>query len=123
MELWVADIDGSNKTKLSTAASLATGTWGQDNLHLNFTVEEAGKTTKAYIVNADGSGLHALTWTGGTIQGVLWSDDQKSVYINSFEKVSRAEAFGRRAPKDRTRKKWLTVAALPGTLHPEGNIL
>jgi hypothetical protein len=24
MELWVADIDGSNKTKLSSAASLAT---------------------------------------------------------------------------------------------------
>jgi hypothetical protein len=48
MELWVGDIDGNNKTKLSTAASLATGTWGQDNLHLNFTVEEAGKTTKAY---------------------------------------------------------------------------
>jgi serine/threonine protein kinase len=86
MELWVADIDGSNKTKLSTAASLGTGNWGQDNFHLSFTVEEAGKTTKAYIVGADGSGLHALTWTGGTIQAVIWSDDQKSVYINSFDK-------------------------------------
>src|SRR5439155_26234354 len=38
MELWVADIDGSNKMKLSTAASLATGSWAQDNFHLAFIV-------------------------------------------------------------------------------------
>jgi len=85
MELWVADIDGGNKMKLSTAASLATGTWAADNFHLSFTVEEAGKPGKAYVVGADGSGLHALTWNGGTMQGVIYSDDAKSVYINSFE--------------------------------------
>jgi serine/threonine protein kinase len=85
MELWVADIDGSNKMKLSTAASLATGSWAQDNFHLAFVVEEAGKPGRAYIVGADGSGLHALTWNGGTMQGVIWGDDQKSVYINSFD--------------------------------------
>ena len=84
-ELWVADIDGGNKVKLSTAASLATGSWAPDNFHLAFTVEEAGKPGKAYIVGADGSGLHALTWNGGTIQGVIYSDDAKSVYINSFQ--------------------------------------
>jgi len=86
MELWVADIDGGNKTRLSTGVSLATGNWAQDNFHINLTVEEAGKPIKAYIVGADGSGLHALTWNGGTIQGLVWSDDQKSVFINSFDK-------------------------------------
>jgi Tol biopolymer transport system component len=85
-ELWVADIDGSNKTRLSTGTSLSTGSWAQDNFHLAFTDEEAGKPIKAYIVGADGTGLHALTWTGGTIQAVNWSDDQKSVYINAFDK-------------------------------------
>jgi hypothetical protein len=44
MELWVADIDGSNKTKLSSSASLATKEApAQDNFHLIFTVEGAGK--------------------------------------------------------------------------------
>jgi Tol biopolymer transport system component len=70
MELWVANIDGSNKTKLSTAASLSTGSWAQDNFHLNFTVEEAGKPNKVYVAGADGSGLRALNWAGGTIQVV-----------------------------------------------------
>ena len=86
MELWVSNLDGSNKTKLSTAPSLATASWAQDNFHLTFTVEEAGKPMKAYLVGGDGSGLRALTWTGGTIQALIWSDDQKSVYMNSFEK-------------------------------------
>jgi hypothetical protein len=86
MELWVADIDGSNKVKLSTAASLDTGGWAHDNFHLSFIVEEAGKPNKPYLVGADGSGLRALTWAGGTIHSVTWSDDQKSVYINSFDK-------------------------------------
>jgi hypothetical protein len=49
-------------------------------------VEEAGKPTKVYIVGADGSGLRALTWTGGTIQSVISNDDRKSVYINSFDR-------------------------------------
>jgi Tol biopolymer transport system component len=43
MELWVADIDGGNKTKLSTGSSLVTAAWAQDNFHLSFMVEETGK--------------------------------------------------------------------------------
>jgi hypothetical protein len=30
--------------------------------------------------------ISRLTWTGGTIQAVIWSDDQKSVCINSFDR-------------------------------------
>ena len=85
-ELWSADIDGGSKKKLSTAASLATGSWAMDNFHLAFTVEEAGKQPKAYVVGADGSGLHTLTWNGGTLQGLIWGADGKSLYLNSFER-------------------------------------
>jgi len=85
-ELWVANIDGSDKVKLSTAGALATGNWAPDNSHLSFVVEETGKTDKAYLVAADGSGLHQLTWSGGTLQNVLWVSDQKSVVLISFEK-------------------------------------
>ncbi|GAC1678912.1 MAG: hypothetical protein PVS2B2_16380 [Candidatus Acidiferrum sp.] len=86
MELWVADIDGGNKMKLSTAASLATGSWAPDNFHLAFVVEEGGKPSEAYVVGSDGRDLHPLNFTGATIQGVLWSDDGKSVNINTFGK-------------------------------------
>ena len=105
MELWVADIDGGNKRKLSTATSLATASWAQDNFHLSFTAEEPGKGSKAYIVGADGSGRHALNWNGGTIQGLIWSDDQKSIYLNGFDKGVAAGSIWREAAEGSTPEK------------------
>jgi serine/threonine protein kinase len=84
--LWVADVDGSNKRKLAEAPSLATGNWSPDSRFLAYTDAEAGKTPKAYWVGADGSGLHTLTWNGGEIQAVIWGADQKTVFLNIFEK-------------------------------------
>jgi len=84
--LWVADVDGSNKRKLAEAPSLATGNWSPDSRFLAYADAEAGKTPKAYWVGADGSGLHTLTWNGDEIQGVIWGEDQKSLFLNIFEK-------------------------------------
>ncbi len=84
-ELWVADIDGSNKTKITSAESLATGTWSSDSSRFSFISEKTGSTDKPYIVAADGSGLQPLSWSGATVQNVLWSSDRKSVYLNSYE--------------------------------------
>jgi serine/threonine protein kinase len=123
MELWVANIDGSNKTKLSSAASLATGSWAQDNFHLAFTVEEAGKPTKAYVVGADGSGLHALTWTGGTIQGVIWSNDQKSVYINSFDKGVAGGSIWQEAAEGSSPQKMVEGCGFTWDMAPDGQYL
>ena len=81
-ELWVSNIDGTNKVRLATGTSLATGTWAADNFHLAFLSQEPGKGDKVYVAGADGSGLRTLNWTGGTVQNVLWSADQKSVFIN-----------------------------------------
>jgi Tol biopolymer transport system component len=87
-ELWVSNVDGNGKVKLTSAnsATLVTGFWAPDNLHVAFSVEEAGKRDKVYVAGADGSGLRELSWPSEeAIQGVLWSADQKSVYINSFD--------------------------------------
>ena len=86
-ELWVSSVDGSGKVKLTTAnsATLVTGFWAPDNLHVAFSVEETGKRDKVYVAGADGSGLRELSWPSEEgIQGVLWSADQKSAYINGF---------------------------------------
>ncbi|HSC46098.1 MAG TPA: protein kinase [Candidatus Acidoferrum sp.] len=84
--LWVADLDGSNKRKLAEAPSVGTGNWSPDNRFLAYMEAEAGKTPKAYWVGADGSGLHTLTWNGGELQGVIWGADQKTLFLNTFEK-------------------------------------
>jgi Tol biopolymer transport system component len=85
-ELWVADIDGANKKKLASGESLNTGTWARDNFHLSFWEQGAGIDDKGYIVGADGSGLLQLPRTGNTVLNLVWSPDQKSVYVNGAQK-------------------------------------
>jgi len=85
-ELWTANIDGSKKVRVASAGSLATTTWAPDNEHLAFFEEKKGSTDKLYEVRADGSELHQIPWAEGSLQNVMWSDDQKTIYLNSFEK-------------------------------------
>jgi serine/threonine protein kinase/Tol biopolymer transport system component len=99
-EVWVADIDGSNKTKIASGESLATGMWSADGSRFGFISEKADAPDKPYFVGVDGSGQQTLTWSGGTVQNVLMSPDQKTVYLNSIEKsanrirISRESAEG-----------------------------
>ena len=85
-ELWVSDIDGSNKVRLATGESLNTGTWAPDNFFLSFWEARTGSGDKAYIVGADGSGLHQLPRTGDNVFNLVWSPDQKSVFVSGAEK-------------------------------------
>jgi serine/threonine protein kinase/Tol biopolymer transport system component len=86
-ELWVSDVDGSNKVKLATGEVLSAGSWAPDNFHLSFFEIGTGAGTKAYIVGADGNGLRELPPMGGTPFNAIWSPDEKSVYVSSFEKA------------------------------------
>jgi serine/threonine protein kinase/Tol biopolymer transport system component len=88
-ELWVSDIDGGNKAKLTTGENLGTGTWAPDNFHLSFVDEEATAGDKAYIVAADGSGLRQLLQTENGIWTAVLSPDQKSAYLSGVEKRSQ----------------------------------
>ena len=85
-ELWVADTDGGNRTKLATGESLNTGTWAPDNFHLSFWEQRAGLEDKGYIIGADGSGLVQLPRTGDTVVNLVWSPDQKAVYVAGVQK-------------------------------------
>ncbi len=82
-ELWVSNIDGSNKVKIAAGASIATGYWAADNSRVAFVEEVPGSPNKPYVVGADGNGLRQLQWSAGSIQAILWSDDQKSVFLNA----------------------------------------
>jgi serine/threonine protein kinase len=86
-ELWVSDIEGGKRVRIATGVSLQTGTWASDNFHLSFIEAGAGSASRAYIAGADGSGLGQLPPTGGETNTVVWSPDQKSVYLSVVEKV------------------------------------
>jgi serine/threonine protein kinase len=85
-ELWVSDIDGGNKVKLSTAEKLSTANWAPDNFHLTFFESEAGKKSTAYIAGADGSGLRPIPTPGDLIIfNALWDPGQKAIYMSGSQ--------------------------------------
>jgi serine/threonine protein kinase/Tol biopolymer transport system component len=96
-ELWVANVDGSNRVRIASSKSLSTGAWAPDNFHLFFMEEDPNRP---FAAAADGSGIHQIPWNGGVTQDVLSSGDQKSIYINSFDQgasrptIWRANADG-----------------------------
>ena len=86
-ELWVSDIDGGKRVKITTGEDLDTGTWAPDNFHLSFAETRASAGEMVYIVGADGSGLHQVPPMGGPHWSSVWSPDQKSVYVSILEKA------------------------------------
>jgi Tol biopolymer transport system component len=94
-ELWVSDIDGSNKVKLASGEILGTGRWAPDNFHLSFFEQGAGGEDIPYIVAADGSGLRQLPSIASAITNLIWSPDQKFVYVSGLEKASTISSVWR----------------------------
>jgi serine/threonine protein kinase len=86
-ELWVSDIDGTDKVKLASGESLSTGTWAPDNLHLSFEESGGDAGDRAYIVGVDGSSLRELPSSEGTPFALVWSPDQKVVYTSITERA------------------------------------
>jgi len=94
-DLWVANVDGSNKVKIASSKSLSTGSWAPDNFHFFFMEEEPNKP---FAAGADGSGIHQIPWNGGVTQNVLSSLDQRSIYINSFDQGASRSTIWRANP-------------------------
>src|ERR1700683_4463540 len=61
--LWVSEIAGSHRVKITSGTELITVTFTSDASKLVFAASEGGKT-KIYIVKTDGTGLHQISWPG-----------------------------------------------------------
>jgi serine/threonine protein kinase len=62
-DLWVSDIDGSNRVKITSGTELITVAFTSDASRLVFAASEGGKI-KIYIVKTDGTGLRQIPWSG-----------------------------------------------------------
>src|ERR1700683_2464512 len=122
-EVWVADIDGSNKTRLATGESLATGMWSADSARLGFISEKTRAAEKPYFAQTSGRGMQALNWTGGTVQNILMSPDQKTVYLNSFEKAVNAATISRESAEGSTPEKVSDTCGFAFGVAPGGKYL
>ena len=87
-DLWISNLDGSNKTKLGSAATLAPGKWSPDGSRVMFWDDSVGDS-KAFTVRADGQDLRALAQLPGQMMNGAWSYDGRWLYVDStFESKS-----------------------------------
>ena len=123
-ELWVADVDGNNKTKLAQAASLATGFWSPDDSQIAYFTEEPGKDAQFYLANPDGSGLHPLKWRSATTpQALGWSADQKWVFINGWERGAKSGSIWRESVDGSEPEKLTESCGFAFDASPDGKYL
>jgi DNA-binding winged helix-turn-helix (wHTH) protein/Tol biopolymer transport system component len=84
-ELWISDIDGKNKVKLTSSVSLGALTFSSDSSQFLFG-DVVGDEERLYLVNSDGSGLRQIPWSGADVGWATWSPDARILYFSGYEK-------------------------------------
>jgi Tol biopolymer transport system component len=83
-ELWVSDLGGGDRIRLAPSGLLWTGEWSPDSSQVSFFDHTNGEN-KGYIVGADGRGLRQIGRVEGSIGGIMWSADGKSLFIDTVK--------------------------------------
>jgi serine/threonine protein kinase len=78
-ELWISDVDGSNKAKISSAAMLAPGRWSPNGSAVVFWEGD----NSPFIASTDGKDLGALARVPGQILNSVWSHDARWLFVQS----------------------------------------
>jgi serine/threonine protein kinase/Tol biopolymer transport system component len=120
-ELWVSDIDGSNKIKLASGADVATGGWSPDDSHLGFSENEA-EEGHGYVIGADGNGRRQLQVTARFIPSVIWGAEGKSLYMTAFSKDSKGTIW-RAVSQDSPAEAFVENCGLVSDSSPDGRYL
>jgi Tol biopolymer transport system component len=84
-DLWVSNIDGSNRVKLASGTGVVTASFNSDGSRFMFGLRENG-TQKMYIIHSDGSGLRQLPWSGISAGYGSATPDPNFVYLGGWEK-------------------------------------
>ena len=83
-DLWVSDIDGSNRIKLASGTGLITSGFNSDSSRFMFGVRENG-APKFYVIRSDGTGLRQLPWSGISAGYGAASPDPNFLYLGGWE--------------------------------------
>jgi serine/threonine protein kinase len=83
-DLWVSDVDGNNRVKITSGTELITVTFTSDASRLAFAASEGGKT-RIYIVRTDGTGLRQIPWSGASGGYGSASADPNVFYLGGQE--------------------------------------
>jgi serine/threonine protein kinase/Tol biopolymer transport system component len=123
-DLWVADIDGGNKHMIAQEAELATASWSFDDKRLIFFSYYPDKPGRIHSVSPDGTDMQSFSGPAeATIQSVMLTPDQKTLFINAWQTGARAESIFR-LPVDASQpEKFVDSCGFAFDVSPDGRYL
>jgi dipeptidyl aminopeptidase/acylaminoacyl peptidase len=88
-ELWVSDINGGNRLKLSSSGPrLETLAWSNDAGKFLFADGDRSHT-KLYVIDSDGQHLRQLPWPGNFVGFAVWEPGDQSIILGGLDKNNR----------------------------------
>jgi hypothetical protein len=100
---------------------LGAGDWSHDSTQLTF-MDATGGVSKGFIVGADGRGLRQLAPVQESLQTILWSRDDKSVYLTTLKGYSAASLWKANADGSNV-QKLLDDCGFVTDIAPDGKYL
>ena len=102
-EIWLMRPDGSDRRRLTRAASpqtdaagARTPAWSPDGMHLaySFSPSDARRPSDIYVMSADGDDVRHLTMSEGVDEQPSWSPDGKRIVFARFTGIERRDQRG-----------------------------
>jgi Tol biopolymer transport system component len=88
-EIWVSDITGNHRQKLASGSSgLETLAWSNDSTKYLF-ADGVGDKLKLFVIDADGTHLHQLPWSGDYVGFAIWEPGDQSIILGGRDDSSR----------------------------------
>jgi Tol biopolymer transport system component len=84
-DLWISDLTGNNRTKLASGSRMDTLGWSNDNTKFLFS-DDSGHGSKLFVVNADGTHLHQMPWSGDFPGFGIWEPGDQSIILGGLDK-------------------------------------
>jgi serine/threonine protein kinase len=87
-DMWVSDLATNNRVKLvSSGSGLETLAWSNDAT--KFLYADANGYEGLFIINADGTHLQRLPWSGENVGFAIWEPGDQSIILGGLDKDQR----------------------------------
>jgi serine/threonine protein kinase len=87
-EIWSLDLRNNGRLRLASGSSLETLAWSNDASKFLFS-DGFSQGQKLFVVNADGTHLHELSWLGNFVGFAVWESGDQSIILGGLDKNSR----------------------------------
>jgi len=121
-EIWVSDVNGSNRVRLASSASLITLAWSPDSSRFAYS-EVVGAATMLYTIRTDGSGLRQIPWSGANVGWAAFGSDGNTLYFSGYDKDPSKITTWRTTPDGASIETFMEGCGYAQELSPDGRYL